>query len=130
MGADTIHVQGIRCYGYTGLFEEEQTLGQWFEVNLTLWVNLRAAGHSDQLTDTVYYRQAIAAVKQIISTQKFRLVEKLAEVIAAGVLTQEPNVAQVRVELIKVSPPIPDFGGQIVIDITRTRLSLSQGISS
>jgi len=121
MGADTIHVQGIRCYGYTGLFVEEQTLGQWFEVNLTLWVNLRAAGHSDQLTDTVDYRQAIAVVKQIISTQKFRLVEKLAEVIAAEVLKQESKVAQVRVELIKVSPPIPDFGGQIVIDITRTR---------
>ncbi|MFM7384341.1 MAG: dihydroneopterin aldolase, partial [Microcystaceae cyanobacterium] len=76
---------------------------------------------SDQLTDTVDYRQAIAAVKQIISTQKFRLVEKLAEVIAAEVLKQESKVAQVRVELIKVSPPIPDFGGQIVIDITRTR---------
>lgn len=30
---DSIHVTGIRCYGYTGLLPEEQVLGQWFEVD-------------------------------------------------------------------------------------------------
>ncbi len=29
---DTIHVTGIRAYGYTGYLAEEQVLGQWFEV--------------------------------------------------------------------------------------------------
>ncbi len=35
---DCIHVTGIRAYGYTGYLPEEQSLGQWFEVDLKLWL--------------------------------------------------------------------------------------------
>ncbi|MGL5033933.1 MAG: dihydroneopterin aldolase [Microcystaceae cyanobacterium] len=124
IGTDTIQVKNIRCYGYTGLWQEEQILGQWFEVNLTLWVDLRSSAASDDINETVDYREAIAMVKTIISDQKtkFALIEKLAQAIADQILTLK-LVTQVRVELTKVSPPIPDFGGQIVIDITRSRLN-------
>ena len=49
---DAIQVRSIRAYGYTGLLLEEQTLGQWFEVDLTLWVNLAPAAQSDQIDDS------------------------------------------------------------------------------
>ncbi|MGK7883005.1 MAG: dihydroneopterin aldolase, partial [Crocosphaera sp.] len=55
---DFIEVTGIRCYGYTGYLPEEQVLGQWFEVDLTLGVDLKDAGTSDNLDDTSDYRQA------------------------------------------------------------------------
>lgn len=45
---DCIHLQGIRAYGYTGVLPAEQTLGQWFEVNVSLWVDLALAGKSDR----------------------------------------------------------------------------------
>ena len=117
---DTIQVKNIRCYGYTGFLQEEQILGQWFDVTLTLWVDLSRAGKTDQLTDTVDYRQAIALVKQLVSQEKFALVERLTQAIADAVLTLN-RVKKVRVQLTKVAPPIPDFSGQIVIDITRDR---------
>lgn len=117
---DTIQVKNIRCYGYTGFLQEERILGQWFDVTLTIWVDLSSAGKTDQLTDTVDYRQAIALVKQLVSQEKFALVERLTQAIADAILTL-PLVQKVRVQLTKVSPPIPDFGGQIVIDITRDR---------
>ena len=122
MYMDTIQVHGIRAYGYTGLLSEEQTLGQWFSVDLTLWVNLAPAAQSDQITDTVDYRAAIAIVKRLINTQKFALVERLAAAIAEEVLTLD-LVTQVRVQLTKLAPPIPDFSGEIIIDITRDRQS-------
>ena len=115
---DAIEIKGIRAYGYTGLLPEEQVLGQWFAVDLTLWVDLTPAGDSDQIEDTVDYRAAIAIVKRLITTEKFALVERLAKAIAAEILTLD-LVKQVRVQLIKLAPPIPDFGGQITIDITR-----------
>ncbi|MGB3691174.1 MAG: dihydroneopterin aldolase, partial [Spirulinaceae cyanobacterium] len=37
---DRIKVSQIRCYGYTGYLQEEKVLGQWFEVDLTLWLDL------------------------------------------------------------------------------------------
>ncbi len=117
---DAIQVSGIRAYGYTGLLPEEQVLGQWFEVNLTLWLDLAAAGASDQIGDTVDYRAAIAIVKRLITSEKFALVERLAEAIAREILRLD-LVQQVRVQLTKVAPPIPDFGGQITIDIKRKR---------
>ncbi|AFZ19089.1 dihydroneopterin aldolase [Allocoleopsis franciscana] len=117
---DCIQLTGIRCYGYTGYLAEEQVLGQWFEVDLTLWIDLAPAGESDDITDTLDYRQAIETVKQLVKTAKFALVEKLASAIATALLELEP-VQQVRVQLTKPAAPIPDFGGKITIDITRTR---------
>jgi dihydroneopterin aldolase len=118
---DAIQIKEIKAYGYIGLLPEEQILGQWFTVDLTLWVDLIQAGDSDQIEDTVDYRAAIAIVKRLITTEKFALVERLAKAIATEILTLD-LVEQVRVQLTKISPPIPDFGGQIVIDITRSRL--------
>ncbi|MDY7020993.1 MAG: dihydroneopterin aldolase [Cyanobacteriota bacterium] len=115
---DAIHIRQIRCYGYTGYLPEEQILGQWFEVDLTLGLDLTQAGQSDEIEDTLDYREAIAIVQNRIKTSKFALVERLASEIAQALLEQ-PLVEQVRVQLTKPNPPIPDFGGQILIDITR-----------
>lgn len=117
---DSIQLTGIRCYGYTGYLPEEQILGQWFEIDLTLWLDLSLAGKSDNIEHTLDYRQAIALVKKLVSTSKFALVEKLAAAIAQEVLQLE-LVQQVRVQLTKPAAPIPDFGGKIAIDITRNK---------
>ena len=117
---DSIEVSGIRGYGYTGLLPEERTLGQWFEVDLTIWLDLTPSAKTDDLEETVDYRQAISLIQHIIKTAKFSLVEKLAEVIAEDILKFD-LVNKVRVKLSKPAPPIPDFGGKITIDITRSQ---------
>jgi len=117
---DIIKINDIRAYGYTGFLPEEQVLGQWFSVNLTVSLDLQSSGISDNLEDTFDYRQGIHIVKQQIQTSKFALVEKLAEVIAAEILRLTP-VNRVRVELCKLAPPIPDFSGSITIDIIREK---------
>lgn len=114
---DTIHINDIRCYGYTGYLPEEQVLGQWFKVDLSISLDLTIAGKSDRLEDTLDYRQAIAIVKNQIQNAKFALVEKLATAIADEILKLN-LVQQVRVQLSKPAAPIPDFGGNIMIDIT------------
>ena len=117
---DSIQITEIRCYGYTGLLPEEQILGQWFEIDLTIWLDLAPAGESDRIGDTFEYRQGIATVEKIVKYEKFALIERLAKRIADEILSLD-LVQQVRVQLTKLAPPIPDFGGKITIDITRTR---------
>jgi len=117
---DSIQISEIKCYGYTGYLAEEQVLGQWFEVDLTLWLDLTAAGERDDIQETLDYREAIAIVKNLVKTAKFALVEKLATEIASEILRLKP-VKQVRVQLTKPAAPIPDFGGKITIDITRKK---------
>jgi dihydroneopterin aldolase len=116
---DTIHITDISCYGYSGYLPEERVLGQWFEVDLTISLDLSAACHSDRLEDTLDYRKAIAIVREQIQNSKFALVEKLAQAIADEILKLN-SVRRVRVQLSKPAAPIPDFGGNIMIDITRS----------
>jgi 7,8-dihydroneopterin aldolase/epimerase/oxygenase len=117
---DCIHINGIRAYGYTGNLPEEQVLGQWFGVDLTIWVDLAKAGQTDQLADTYDYSQVVPAIQHQIQTAKYRLIETLADKIAALALQFGPT-EQVRVRLTKERPPIPDFTGQVVLEITRCR---------
>ena len=115
---DSIHISGIRSYGYTGYLPEERVLGQWFEAEITLWLDLRPVGSSDAIADTLDYRQTIKTVENVIKTSKFSLLERLATEIT-DTLLQQPLVEKVRVQLTKPAPPIPDFSGKIKIDITR-----------
>jgi 7,8-dihydroneopterin aldolase/epimerase/oxygenase len=117
---DCIHVNVIRSYGYTGFLAEEQILGQWFEVNLKLWLDLSQAGQSDRIEDTLDYRQVISMTKTLIQTQKFALIERLASAIADQIL-EHTAVQQVQVCLTKLAPPIPEFSGSITIELTRSR---------
>jgi 7,8-dihydroneopterin aldolase/epimerase/oxygenase len=119
---DVIQLTGIRCYGYTGYLAEERFLGQWFEIDLRMWVDLTPAGQSDRIEDTLDYRSVIAAVKEIVSTAKFNLIEKLAETIITAVLDFD-LVRQVELKLHKPAAPIPDFGGKITIELTRQKVS-------
>ncbi len=117
---DCIHVNGIRAYGYTGYLPEEQVLGQWFEVDFTVWLDLSPAGQTDQLGQTYDYSQNVAAIQNLIQTVKYKLIEKLAEEIAAIVLASV-QVEKVQVRLTKLRPPIPNFSGQVSLEITRSR---------
>ncbi len=117
---DSINITGISAYGYTGLLPEEQKLGQWFKVDLTLLVDLATPGKSDGIEDTFDYRNAISLVQSLIKDSKFALIEKLAAIIAEEIL-KLGKVEQVRVQLSKPNAPIPNFSGNIQVDITRSK---------
>jgi dihydroneopterin aldolase len=116
---DSIQLTGIRCYGYTGYLPEEQVLGQWFEVDVTLWLDLSQAGKSDDIQHTLDYRSAITLIQKLVQESKFLLIERLADTIAQALL-QLPLVEKVKLQLSKPAAPIPDFGGRITLEITRS----------
>jgi dihydroneopterin aldolase len=120
---DCIHLTNILCYGYTGALPEEQVLGQRFEVDVTLWLDLSQAGESDRLKDTVDYGTLAKKVQEIVKTSKFALLERLAMAIAQAILTPKTcntiAVQQVRVRVSKLAAPIPDFTGRVTVELTR-----------
>ncbi|MEO1401045.1 MAG: dihydroneopterin aldolase [Cyanobacteria bacterium J06635_1] len=116
---DKIEITGIRAYGYTGDLPEENVLGQWFEVDITLSLDLSTAGKSDRLKDTHNYATLITQAQQIISTQKFKLIERLADAIATQALTNDARIQAVSVKVTKPAAPIPNFDGSISVVIYR-----------
>ncbi|MEM6754536.1 MAG: dihydroneopterin aldolase [Cyanobacteria bacterium P01_C01_bin.38] len=118
---DCIYLTGIRAYGYTGYLKEEQVLGQWFEVDVKLWLDLSISAKTDAIQDTIDYRSVISLVQDSIKTLKFALVERLAGSIADSILGSSDLVKQVQVILSKPAAPIPDFGGKISIELIRSK---------
>lgn len=115
---DRIRLRDILCYGYTGVLNEERTLGQRFVVQADLEVDLLPAGHSDHLGDTVDYVELIGCIRATVTDQKFYLLEALAEAIATR-LKQDSRVRRVRVEVCKPQPPIPEFTGTVAVEVWR-----------
>ena len=118
---DCISVTGIRAYGYIGALPEETILGQWFEVDLTLWMDLSLAGKSDNLLDTHNYADIIQQTQQIIQTKPFKLIERLADAIASQALANDTRLEQVQVTVTKLTAPVPNFDGRVAVTMVRPR---------
>ena len=127
---DTLYINDIRAYGYTGAFAEENVLGQRFRVDLALNLNLAQAGASDQLSDTYNYADAVQAIQQLIQQQPFHLIESIVSEIAKTVLQSDDRLAQVTVKLTKLTPPVPNFTGNVTVEITRDRSHLNSASPS
>ncbi|MBM7856026.1 dihydroneopterin aldolase [Desulfohalotomaculum tongense] len=117
---DKIIMKGMRFYAYHGALPQEQQLGQQFEVDLELFLDLKAAGKTDDLNKTVSYADVYRLVQEIITGQKFKLIESLAETIAARVIA-DFNVEQVNVQVRKPQAPVPGIFAYMAVEITRTR---------
>ena len=117
---DAIEISGIRCYGYTGYLPEEQVLGQWFELDLTIWMDLSITGANDQLAHSLNYADVVDRVTTLLETSRFQTIERLNTVITEAVLAFDP-VQRVQSRLVKVSPPIAGFAGRIAIAMTRSK---------
>jgi 7,8-dihydroneopterin aldolase/epimerase/oxygenase len=125
---DEILLEGMRFYAFHGVNPEEQALGQRFTVDVALAVDLRPAGQSDDLANTVSYSAVYKVVRGIVEGEPRQLIEAVAEDIAAAILTEFPRVARITVAVRK--PEVPMKGSMLDaagVRITRSRSGRSDG---
>lgn len=111
----------MEFYGYHGVFPEENRLGQRFSVDLTVSLDLKKAGETDELVYSVNYGELFQLCKEIVEGKPKRLVEAVAEKIAGSVLQEFPAIDEVTVKVIKPDPPIPGHYKSVAVEITRSR---------
>src|ERR1051326_1464234 len=102
---DRIIVRGIRAMGTHGVLAEEQVRAQPFEVDVELTMDLRAAGETDRLEDTVDYGLLAGAVARVVTDEHHQLLERMAERVAV-VCREDPRVSAVVVTVRKLHPPV------------------------
>ncbi len=117
---DLITVRGMRFLGRHGVSLEERLEPQPIEVDVLIPADLRAAGASDELAQTVDYAAVFARVAEIVEKQSFRLLEALAETIAQAVLADE-KVDEVEVAVRKPKAPMPGAFETVEVRIRRRR---------
>lgn len=103
---DRILLEGMVFYGYHGVREEEQRLGQRFVVDLEAACDLRPAGIADDLTRTVSYSDLYRTVETVVEGEPRALIETVAEGIATAVLACYPAIEEVVVTVRKPEAPI------------------------
>ncbi|MDT8862674.1 dihydroneopterin aldolase [Alkalihalobacillus sp. MEB130] len=118
---DKIYMNQLSFYGYHGVFQEENKLGQRFVVDLILHVDLAKAGATDDLEETINYGDAFKRVKEIVEGTPYKLLESVAEKIANVLLSAYANLEECTVKVIKPDPPIPGHYQSVAVEITRSR---------
>ena len=115
---DRIHVRDLRLRTLIGVNDWEQEREQDVVVNLALHVDTRAAGASDDLADTVDYKELRDRIVELARTQQHGLLEALAQHIADLCLA-DPRVAAVDVTVDK--PGALRFSDSVAVEIHRRR---------
>ena len=119
-GPDRIELRGLRAVGVHGALPEEQVRAQPFEVDLDVEADLRTAGSTDDLADTIDYGALATAVERVVSGERFTLLERLAQRIAEAVCA-DGRVRAVTVTVRKLRPPVPVDLASAAVRITRRR---------
>ena len=110
---DQIQIRGLRVYAYHGVKESEKEKGQPFELDITLWTDIRRAGATDRLEDTINYSRVARRVLSLMQEQKDDLIERVAARVAEGMT----------VCLKKPRAPIAADFAYVAVEITRWRES-------
>jgi dihydroneopterin aldolase len=129
---DQLILKGMRFYGFHGNRADEKQLGQWFEIDATVFADLTEAAASDDLERGLSYSVLYKGIKGITEGPSVNLIEALAgkimdfclsqpRVLGARVLVRKPQAplkgpleyAGVQMERFKRSAPgMPDVGGE------------------
>lgn len=103
---DKIYIKDLQVYAFHGVNQQEKELGQRFLISLELFLNLKQAGESDDLNNTVNYGQLCIDVEQEFKKETYCLIEKSAEKLAEFILNNYNLVDRVKVLVKKPWAPI------------------------
>ena len=115
-----IIVKGIKLYAYHGCHEEEQRIGNNYEVDVIAETDLTKASNSDRLEDTVDYVEIYNSVKEQMATNS-KLIEHVAKRIIDDLMVKIPAITKIKVSVAKLNPPIKGVAERVVAELEETR---------
>jgi len=111
-----ISIEKMEFYAYHGCFEEEQKIGTWFNVDLSLEVDTSKAEKSDNLEDTVNYQAVYQVVKEQMMIPS-HLLENVARRILDAIQENFTDVTYGWVKVKKMNPPLGGVMESVSVEI-------------
>lgn len=118
--SDRIDIDGLVVTTVIGALPHEREIAQPIRIDLSLHVDLRDAGRTDELSDTAHYGLVAERVAETVRESKDVLLERLADRIAE-VAVGIDRVEAVDVTVTKLRPPIPEHLDSTSVRIHRGR---------
>ena len=108
MNYTIIRIINAKFYAHHGVLDAERTNGGLFEIDAEMTCDVTEAEAEDELKKTLDYEQTYKFIKEVVSGEKFYLIEALAYRIALKIIG---NFDMVQKVVIKVRKPSPPLGG-------------------
>ncbi len=97
---DKIFIKGMQVETIIGIFEWEREVRQLINLDLEIDYDLRKAGKTDNLKNTLNYKEISKRIISLVQESKTRLIECLAEKIAKTILN-EFDIKRIKVSVKK-----------------------------
>lgn len=115
---DRIQIRDLRTECIVGIFPREREVKQEVVLNITLEADLSKACASDNIDDTIDYKQLKQRILAMVEGSSYFLIEKLAESVAA-ICLEDARVHRCTVSLDK--PGALRFARSVAVEIQRSR---------
>ena len=102
----TVRLVNATFFAHHGETHEEQQTGGRYEVDVSMDLPFEGAAHTDDLSQTVDYARAYRMVQDLVTTNRFYLIERLAYLIGQRILDSFDVVERVEVVVRKPNPAI------------------------
>jgi D-erythro-7,8-dihydroneopterin triphosphate epimerase len=116
MKTDKIIISGLVARCIIGAWDEERREKQDVVIDLVIGTDLSKAAKTDNIRQALDYRALKKKVLRLVERSSYRLLEALAEAIAALCL-KEPKVERITVKVEK--PSALRFAKSVAVEITR-----------
>lgn len=127
---DKIFIKDFEVFAKHGVFSEEKKLGQKFILSIELGLDLKKAGVTGNLNETVNYGELCLKIEEEFTKEKYDLIETAAEKIAEFILLEYEKVKSVKVLLKKPWAPIGRHVEYAAVEIERAWHTVYVGMGS
>ena len=111
-----ILLENLIFHAYHGVFEEEQTIGGKFEINIELDTDFSESMETDALEGTIDYSKVYDLIAQEMD-KKSKLIEYLGKRIVDVLYTNFKEIKFIRLKISKLNPPVSGEIGRVSIVI-------------
>ncbi|MEM7039181.1 MAG: dihydroneopterin aldolase [Bacteroidota bacterium] len=115
-----VALEGMRFFAHHGVFAEEKTNGNTFEVDVWVDTGELPLPESDDLEDALDYGKIYAVAAEVMA-KPVDLLETLVLAIGKGCMAESPAIASVRVRVSKFAPPVPGTVARSFVEETFRR---------
>lgn len=116
---DKLYIKDLEIYAFHGVNQEEQKLGQRFLISVELFLDLKEAGQTDELSKTVNYAKLCLELEEVFLQEKHELIERAAEKLCDYILHSYEMVQKVKIMIKKPWAPIGKALDYAAVEIER-----------
>lgn len=124
MNYTIIRIKNAKFYAHHGVLDAERMSGGLFEIDAEMTCDVTEAEAEDELKKTLDYEQAYKFIKEVVSGEKFFLIEALAYRIALKMIGNFDMVQKVVIKVRKPSPPLGGLTDYVEVEHTEYRHSV------